>query len=581
MALASAKPRSPAVLATQSALIEKAERLLQGQMELYGHAWRQVGSPPDWFRDPWTGTTWAAAVNHWSTVREFPAAGTDIKSIWEMSRFSWMVLLARAYAWTGRTEFLSTLVAWLDDWIERNPGNAGVNWKCGQETSIRLLRFLEALECIEWPAEAKDPLQSFVLAHVHRIEASLSYALAQDNNHGTTEAAALYVGAQWLLVHGTEGAQAVAQRSARRAREQLVERINRLFLADGTFAQYSVNYHRMVLDTISIVEAWRRRFNSPPVFDACMERVAAGIDWLWTMADLGTGDAPNLGANDGTTLLISPGGPYRDFRPSVQLSGAFLLGKRFYGAGPWDDAVRYWGQNPEDLPFDSRARGSQVFREGGIAVLRARDGRAWGLLRVPRFKFRPGHADALHFDLWVAGMNLIRDTGSYCYNASDNWHEYFSGTRSHSTCEFDGRDQMPRIGRFLFSNWLTLSEFQLLHQDGSICGIVAAYEDHWGARHKRTVELRDSTWIVVDDMSGFQKRAVVRWHLAPGDWRLSGNRLVGSRVEMEVGDGAQAHRIRLVEGWESRAYMERTPIPILEIELAAAGTVRTVIRTLH
>ena len=43
---------------------------------------------------------------------------------------------------------------------------------------------------------------------------------------------------------------------------------------------------------------------------------------------------------------------------------------------------------------------------------------SWALLRLPTYRFRPVHADPLHFDLWHGGVNLLRDGGSYAYNGS-------------------------------------------------------------------------------------------------------------------------------------------------------------------
>ena len=582
-ALASARPRPLHLPATEPALIAAAEQLLHGKMEFFERHSHEVGSPPDWFRDPWSGQSWSTARTHWSDVHEFAVAGNDIKAIWEPSRFRWAVLLARAYSTTQREEFLRTLSVWLDDWSARNPVNGGVNWKCGQEASIRLLRFLEAVESIEWQPEAASALAAFVLAHLRRIAATLPYALAQQNNHGTTEAAALFVGAHLLLSHtvaaGSDAAEAA--RFARRGRLQLLERIDRLILSDGTFSQYSVNYHRMVLDTVSLAEAWRRRLGAPEFLDPCKQRVQAAVDWLWSLVQPNSGEAPNLGANDGTTLLIAPGSPYNDHRASLQLASAVLLGKRLFPPGPWDDALRAWAVSPDELPLETRKRSSRAFIEGGLVMLHAGDDRTWGVIRLPRFKFRPSHADALHLDVWSDGQNVVRDTGTYSYNAAGKWYEYFAGTRGHSTCEFDGHDQMPRLGRFLFSRWLTPSQFRLQHQEGAIRTVVAGYRDHWGARHRRSVELGDRTWIVIDEVSGFRNRAVVRWQLAPGAWQLSGNRLIGPHLAIDVDESVPAHRISLVEGWESRAYMERTAIPVLEIELTAAGAVRTVISALQ
>ena len=86
------------------------------------------------------------------------------------------------------------------------------------------------------------------------MSATTSYAIGQDNNHGTSEAAALFVGGSWLAVHGDPSAGEIAARG----RTMLEERVERLVASDGSFSQYSVNYHRLLLDTLSITEWWRR-----------------------------------------------------------------------------------------------------------------------------------------------------------------------------------------------------------------------------------------------------------------------------------------------------------------------------------
>ena len=42
-------------------------------------------------------------------------------------------------------------------------------------------------------------------------------------------------------------------------------------------------------------------------------------------------------------------------------------------------------------------------------------------------KFRPSQADPLHFDLWLNGINLLRDGGTYTYSKSSRYLEYFGG----------------------------------------------------------------------------------------------------------------------------------------------------------
>jgi hypothetical protein len=196
------------------------------------------------------------------------------------------------------------------------------------------------------------------------------------------------------------------------------------------------------------------------------------------------------------------------------------------------------------------------------------------MLRYPRFRFRPGQADALHTDLWVDGQNLLMDAGSYSYNADAALMAYFSGTEGHNTVQFDGRNQMPRLGRFLFGDWLETEEASPLQEDETSARFSASYRDRQGASHRRTITLTSRSLRVDDEVSGFRERAVLRWRLSPRDWELSQS---GDRALCISPAGEPARRVlvtssesisraRISQGLTSRHYLEKEPCPVLEVE---------------
>lgn len=200
-----------------------------------------------------------------------------------------------------------------------------------------------------------------------------------------------------------------------------------------------------------------------------------------------------------------------------------------------------------------------------------RRGPAFALLRYPRFRFRPSQADALHLDLWLAGANHLRDAGSYGYNAGDEALAYFSGTASHNTVQFDDRDQMPRLGRFLFGDWLEAEAVRPVTETPEAVTAAAGYTDRQGASHQRRVWLSAAGLRVEDRVTGFARRAVLRWRLAPGDWRLEGTTVRRGDVTLSVTASVPIARMELVQGWESRYYLQREAVPVLEVEIRASG----------
>jgi hypothetical protein len=539
---------------------------------LAGATWRRDGTwfsahnfelegPPDWHANPFRPGARAEAGLAWNRIPDFSADLGDIKTVWEASRLDWALAMARRAA-LGDAGELERLNSWLADWSEANPPYQGVNWKCGQEASIRVMHLAATALVL---GQEKDPmpgLRALIAAHLARIAPTMSYAIGQANNHGTSEAAALFIGGSWLgPVDG--------ERYANIGRLWLEERAQALIAPDGTFSQYSVIYHRVLLDTYALVEVWRRRLQLPSFSRTLTDRLARATRWLQALVDPITGDAPNLGANDGARLIPLVDTPFRDFRPSLQLAAELFCNARAIEAeGPWDQPLRWLGQRASTSTLS--APRSTTLNDGGFHLMR--QGQAFALLRYPRFRFRPSQADALHLDLWVAGENLLRDAGTYSYASADG--AWFAGTAAHNTVEFDGRDQMPRLGRFLFGSWLKAESITpVTRREGEVAA-AAGYRDNWGARHDRAVVLGDRCLICTDRLSGNARVAVLRWRLAPGDWRMTENGVSNGRVTLRL-SGPEGMTLRLAHSQESRHYLEKTSLPVLEAKVNLPGEIVT------
>lgn len=514
-------------------------------------------SPPDWFTSPIDERAHSSAVQQWWKIPDFSSAGGDVKALWEASRFDWVVALAIASRRNDRVRMV--LNEWLSDWVAKNPSYLGPNWKCGQEASIRVIHLATAAQ-ISSPSSMSASLGDLIWNHLRRIEPSMAYAVGQDNNHGISEAAALFIGGHWLARAGFGD----GGRWAQIGRHWLENRVNRLFLSDGTFSQYSTNYHRLALETLSISELWRRKFDEPSFSATFRSKAAAAARWLCAMIDLESGDVPNIGANDGAYLLGATGPSYRDYRPAARLAMALFCGKScFPGEGDRPELERAF-----DVPHSVTGcppLTDELFDDGGFAVLRRP--RSMVVVRYPRFHFRPSDADALHVDLWHHGRNLLRDAGTFSYAAEPALRDYFSGVTGHNTTQFDGRDQMPRLGRFLWGNWLETTERSSITTSHDSATFNAGYRDEAGSAHHRSVTLSDEAVTIVDRVSGFHKSAVFRWRLAPDDWKLANGAVTSSAGALIVTSSARFSRFEIINGYESRYYLQRTACPILEVEV--------------
>ncbi|MFD1747264.1 heparinase II/III family protein [Rhizobium helianthi] len=517
---------------------------------------------PDWMHNPYTGKCVGNADRPWWKIPDFDPSVGDIKIIWELSRFGWVVSAAERAA-TGDEGGWQQLEGWLSDWCEKNPPYLGPNWKCGQEASIRVMHLVMAAIIT---GNAKKPTAGFahlIETHLKRIEPTIQYAIGQDNNHGTSEAAALFIGGSLLAKAGFRS----GEHHATLGRKLIENRVNHLVSPDGSFSQYSLTYHRLFVDSLVMAEVWRRQAGLPRFSDRTQQRLAEAARWLFSMIDPLSGDGPNLGANDGARLLPLTDTGYRDFRPSVQLSMALFCGERAYSeAGNWNDPFAWL-----DLPLptgQALSPGSVQFDNGGYAILKTEKARAF--FRYPRFRFRPAQSDALHVDLWIEQLNLLRDAGTFSYNTDAQTLDKFAGVAGHNTISFDGKDQMPRLGRFLFGEWLQPEDVSFNADKNEV---AAGYTDWRGNRHHRSLCLGHSKLTITDKVSGPFQSAVLRWRLAPGDWRVEGNQITDGQHRLTIRSSMSLGRIRIMKGEESLLYLERQPVPVVECDIASAGTI--------
>ena len=179
--------------------ITKAKKIIHGHVKYFAYQWNNVGNPPDWFSNPFNNRQLDINKKHWIDIDDFNTGIGDIKTIWELSRFSWLLVLTRAYLVMGDKKYLDLINVWLKNWVKNNPLNSGPNWKCGQETAIRIFHVLMSSYLLEQYKKPSEASVRFVFEHCQRIYPNIRYAIAQDNNHGISEAAALYISGNWFI----------------------------------------------------------------------------------------------------------------------------------------------------------------------------------------------------------------------------------------------------------------------------------------------------------------------------------------------------------------------------------------------
>lgn len=500
-------------------LIADADRIVGGELRYFSWDWRRRTG---WRSNPDNG--FETPLVHWSQIKDFDAQQGDIKWIWEPSRFDWAVTLARAFAATGDAKYERTFITLLKDWREHNPPNQGINWYCGQECSLRLMSLLVAATVFLSP-EARDLISTTIAALAERVEPTMGYAIGQHNNHGTSEAAGLYLAGCALPDHPS------STRWRTEGKKILERLVLEQFAIDGSYVQHSFVYQRLSLRACLLAALAARRLEDGLLDGRVEDRLSFGVDFLrQMMVAPGEGRLPNYGANDGANAVALSQCAYLDFRPVIQVGMALLDHEVGFDAGPWNEELLWFGL-PSTLPLAEPVETEFFAMSGGYARISEQ---GWDVfMRAPNYTDgRPGQADALHVDVWYNGRPVAIDSGTYSYNDLEGWSKHFKSTAAHNTVMVDGKDQMPLASRFLYTDW-TKAE---LHQGGdvdedgtsevldgfvrgvSMGGVSHAYEQiGLGIQHRRSVGVSEFVVIADTFASAKGRRLKLIWHL-DGSW---------------------------------------------------------------
>jgi hypothetical protein len=492
-------------------IIADADEIVSGKVRLFGGPPVALELAPE------------KADRHWSKAESLPA-GEDIKFTWEPARFGWAYTLGRAYRLTGNERYPETFWSCFEAFLRANPTNHGPNWSSAQEVALRLIALLFASTAFAGSAHGTRNRQAMlagaVAAHAERIPPTILYARAQNNNHLISEALGLYLAGSSLPDHPRAAAwRSTGWRWLNRAFQTQI-------LADGTYSQHSMNYHRLMLHA-----ALQGLLPGSDYPLASRKKLAAATAWLLAQVDPLSGRAPNLGSNDGALILpLAPGGP-GDYRPVAQTAARAFLDRPAFPPGPWDETCLWLG-----LPVEIGDPLSPVpSLPESPAVHHLGNQESWATLRAVHFEGRPAHADQLHVDLWWRGENIALDAGTYRYTALPPWDNALAFTLVHNTVEVNGQNQMLRAGRFL---WLDWAQAKLVDTHSYPSDVLAAQHDgyqHMGLLHRRVLR-RDGPqrWHVTDQMRDAPTRRLdvhrgaaytfrLHWLLPDWPWQLDGS----------------------------------------------------------
>ncbi|MGH7926556.1 MAG: heparinase II/III family protein, partial [Candidatus Binatia bacterium] len=316
--------------------------MIKGEFPILSLKNTNLSSPPEWNRDPLTGTVAPQVFGKAIDYRDSAKVG-DIKYLWELNRHLQFPVLAQAYYLSGESRYLEAIQTQLDSWLDQCPYPSGPNWISSLELGIRLINWSLTWQLLRLKRPEKSLFESpdlegrwldSIYRHAHFIQGYFSrYSSA--NNHLIGEAAGLFIASMtWPFWKDMKDWGRISYRI-------LVEEALKQNALDGVNREQTVSYQQFVLDfmLLAVLAGKTNAIEFPKEYWARMEALMEFIAAIMDVA----GHVPMIGdADDALVARLSQEVDFCPYR-SLLATGTLLFSRADFRskAGKLDDKTRW------------------------------------------------------------------------------------------------------------------------------------------------------------------------------------------------------------------------------------------------
>lgn len=503
----------------------------------------QLEKETQWFQNPSTGHCYDMN-KHWSQIADLSKEAGDIKFVWEKARFSFIYDIIR-YDYHSQQDQSDYVLGEIENFIDHNGINLGPQYKCSQEISLRILNWTYAIHYYKNSSNLTpalfDKMINSIYWQLDHVRKNIHFSrIAVRNNHAITETLMLYL-SRLLFPFIPETVS-----WSKVGKKWFEQEIDYQIYEDGTFLQYSMNYHRVVVQLLT----WGIKlseFNDEELAPAVYLKAKRSLEFLDASLEERSGKLPNYGSNDGALFFKFTDLDYRNYTSQLDDLRMVLSQEAVMDS----ESFAWYGMNTPKIISRPQKEIAQ-FKNGGYYIINETgQDHSKTFIRCGSYKDRPAQADNLHLDIWINGENYLWDNGSYKYNTEDSLLKHFMGTSGHNTVSVNDKDQMLKGGRFIWYKWIKSASAKMIDkgEQYNFSGSIDAFRHLGGITHHRDVVKEKSIlkWQVMDHLnnnSGLELKQ--HWHINPK---------VHDKVEItatdEKGNLLVAHK---EEKWHSSYY---------------------------
>lgn len=442
------------------------------------------------FNLPWDMERTEKIVDFGGEINWRHIENKDNEFLFQLNRHRFLICLGQAYQLSGEEKYAQGFARILSDWIKRVPPVPHGNnpWR-SLEVGIRGEYWTQAMRYAEDSAAITKELKT---AYVETLKIHADVLRKMHNG--------FHKASNWGIIQDCGllaiGAELGIESDIELAVARLCEQTELQIMTDGSHWEQSCTYHNEIL---------LRLLNAVRVLEACGKTPPAKlIDKMSKMADVNKAwikpdfRQPLFGDSDNNELYdLFAQAALVLHRPDLKSYGSAVLDYE----SAWlfkEEGIKKYDQMPT-APLEIN---SAFLENSGNFILRTGEANSVHYLCMHNGYTGGGHAhaDKLHFDLSLAGEDVLVDAGRYTYvmNAA---RKYFKSAKAHNTTTVGNRGFLNMRGWGFWDSALSIPYSVL---DEEQCALIGGA--HLGYRNKlggvfterQILLIKPNIYVVID-----------------------------------------------------------------------------------
>lgn len=430
----------------------------------------------------------------------------DIRTNWELNRHYQFAGMAKSFYVTGDFSILEELQELFYDWNNKNHFLCGVEWTSAMEIAIRVNSWIytycflnKAFEKynLENNKILKDISRGIIVMADYIVKHRAKYSSA--NNHLIVE----------MYAVGMSGIFFDYKHWEKLAFNILTEELPRQNYADGVNKEMSLHYQSFVMEAYGLLmlEMKHNHIKIPQIWE----------EYLLNMSEFMCdccgeyGETVVFGDNDEGKILDLSGEHFDHYRYVLDLMGNVLPKRYSKMENIHENLCWILSDDFQNNVLQKNCYYSpevKCYKEGGYTLWRSKNNKVLIGIDHADLGFGSlaahGHADALSFQMFIEGVPVFVDPGTYNYHVPKKTRDEFRTTKNHNTVCVNDQNQAEILGPFLWGKRYKINNVEFDNECEKKCIMTAELQNSSYVHRRKFVYNKANQLIIEDVVQGGQ-----------------------------------------------------------------------------